>query len=121
MSHLNVICPENFDRILARFVEVQVTTLHELRSIVILILNKALSEPHYCGTYVKLIYYLRDAYPDFLPLPGRTSRRPQSFMTLLIDHIQDEFEKHLLMLQVPGDTDEQLQRKSRLRAMSNMK
>lgn len=116
---LNILCPENFDRLLARFQSIKVCDLSELRIVVSLTVEKALEELHYCETYVKLIYCLEDVYPEFSPLPG--SRRPQTFITLLKDKIQEVFEFTLPVLQAATTVDEQTHLDFKAKALANMK
>merc|ERR1712139_21910 len=98
-----MICPENFDRMISRFRDIQITSLEELRVLVRLVLNKALAEPHYLETHAKLVCCLEDMYPEFSPLPGSRSGRPQTFMTLFKDAVQEEFETTLCMLAADGN------------------
>jgi len=116
---LNILCPDNFDRLLARFQNIKVEDCNDLSIMVSLIVEKALEETHYCETYVKLIYCLEDAYPEFSPPSG--SRRPQTFITLLKDKIQAVFELTLPVLQAAAAVDKQTQEDMKAKALANMR
>jgi hypothetical protein len=92
---LNIICPDNFDRIVDRFKQTQIGSLADVRTVTHLFVDKALTEPRYCQTYARLVACVEGFFPEFPPIPERQSKRHQTFLTLLKDAVQEEFERNL--------------------------
>jgi len=88
-SLMNKVCPENIGTIAGRILELQVASTAELEVVIMLIMKKACSEPHYCETYADLVYNLKAEMPEF---PSPDGGKPISFKSTLLNCCQNEFE-----------------------------
>lgn len=123
-SWLNKIAPENFNRILGHFSQIDLGSSKDFELAIDLILDKVLTQPHYCETYCDLVYYLRQRFPE--PQPGDESGA-RTFRAIVVDICQREFEEHPTDKPISRGEDESKlefeERYSRIkkRALANMK
>lgn len=86
---LNKLTPEKFDRLLQQLLGV-ITTADILRQTIALVFENAVEQPTYCAMYADLCLQLSKELPSFPPPPG--GDRPVTFVQILLNTCQDEFE-----------------------------
>merc|ERR1719272_2642876 len=126
---LNKICPENKERIIERFAQIQIDNESEMEVLINIIFTKVMDDPHYCETYVDMIHALNKAYPEFPPTEEGDA--PKNFRRLLINMTQDKFED--LMAKIEDEASDEMKQnvgqedmtvlliKSKRQAMATMK
>jgi len=90
-SLLNKIAPDNLATIACKIGDTKVVSSEELKTVIALIMKKALAEPHYCETYADLVCRLMFEMPEF---PSESDGKPVTFKSILLIVTQDEY-KHL--------------------------
>ncbi|CAK0840644.1 unnamed protein product [Prorocentrum cordatum] len=102
-SLLNKICPDNCSVIASRIMtEAMVKTEDELKIVIHLIFQKALTEPHYCETYVELVHALKGEMPEF---PNPDGGKPLTFKAALLNVTQEEYESMTANTMQPTDEE----------------
>lgn len=114
---LNIAAPENFDRIVQRFREIDLSTAEELHLLVWLIFKKALMDPHHVETYARLVYSLENGFPEF---PTDGGGPPTTLLRALVEATQVEFET-LLITTDSEELSAKERSKLRDRGVANMK
>lgn len=125
-SLLNKVCPENVVTIAERIANTEVGTIEELESLITLVFDKALAEPHYCEAYADMIFVLQSRMPRF---PSEATGKPVTFRAALISKCQHEFESLSSRLAVDAeeiadldaDDAECLKKRKKGRVLANMK
>jgi len=100
-SLLNKICPDNLSKITNQLAKVELWTANELLEVIQIIFRKALDEPHYCPTYADMVNALQSRYPQFPP--EQEGDGPVTFLRVLLNTCQLEFERLPATLDVPVD------------------
>mmetsp|Transcript_10301 Transcript_10301/g.23178 ORF Transcript_10301/g.23178 Transcript_10301/m.23178 type:complete len:551 (+) Transcript_10301:73-1725(+) len=100
-SLLNKVCPENVATIVEKMGDMEVSDADDLEVMIQLIFKKAITEPHYCGTYADLVFSLKSVFPEF---PSEDCGSPVTFRSSVLNICQTEFEKVL----APVSTEEQV-------------
>jgi len=102
-SLLNKICPDNCSTIASRIAtEAMVRSEEELEIVIHLIFQKALTEPHYCETYVELVHDLKGEMPEF---PNPDGGKPLTFKAALLNVTQEEYESMTANTMQPTDEE----------------
>ncbi|GAX74020.1 hypothetical protein CEUSTIGMA_g1470.t1 [Chlamydomonas eustigma] len=86
---LNKLTPEKFERLLQQLLGV-ITTADVLRTTIAIVFENAVEQPTYCAMYADLCWQLSKELPSFPPPPG--SDKPLTFVQILLNTCQDEFE-----------------------------
>jgi len=122
---LNKICPENQQVIVEQLAQVVLENADELAQVIEIIFAKALDEPHYCKTYADMVNALKTRYPEFPPL--ESDEKPLTFVRVLLNTCQHEFERLLTTLapfedeNVAPEDIPAYKAKKKARALANMK
>jgi translation initiation factor 4G len=89
MSLLNKLCPENQEKILQRLVALEIDSADDLKTVISVLFQKALCDPHYCETFADVVFELSSRYPEF-PSATQLDDQPTSFASLLESSCQHE-------------------------------
>ncbi|XP_036408817.1 eukaryotic translation initiation factor 4 gamma 1-like [Megalops cyprinoides] len=88
-SILNKLTPEMFQQLAKQMTELTIDTAERLMGVVDIIFEKAISEPHFSGTYANMCHCLRE-----LNVPtGSNAGVTVNFRLLLLNRCRKEFEK----------------------------
>lgn len=85
---LNKLTPEKFDKLSRNLLNIGIDCKTILKGIIILIFEKAIDEPKYCGIYAQLCQKLSHEAPNF----DDPSTKSNTFLRLLLSKCQEEFE-----------------------------
>ncbi|XP_074555571.1 eukaryotic translation initiation factor 4G-like isoform X2 [Curcuma longa] len=85
---LNKLTPQNFEKLFAQVVEVNIDNLVTLTGVISQIFDKALMEPTFCEMYANFCFHLASALPDF-----NEANEKITFKRLLLNKCQEEFER----------------------------
>lgn len=89
-SILNTMCPKNWLTIVERLATISLDNVWDLELVISSIVQRVLSESHYCETYANMIFELCSRYPEFPPL--FEGEKPHTFKRILLDTCQNSFE-----------------------------
>ncbi|KAG6466072.1 eukaryotic translation initiation factor 4G-like [Zingiber officinale] len=85
---LNKLTPQNFEKLFAQVVEVNIDNLVTLTGVISQIFDKALTEPTFCEMYANFCFHLASKLPDF-----SEANEKITFKRLLLNKCQEEFER----------------------------
>lgn len=121
-SLLNKVCPENVGTIAEKIAAIEISNAEQLGTVIKLIFEKALVEPHYCETYSDLVFGLKAVFPEF---PSPTGGKPISFRSSVLTICQYEFEDLLQRFepenQVEAEDAAEVRKKCKDRLIANIK
>merc|ERR1712217_296964 len=98
---LNKISPDNQKVIVEQLADIDLYSAEELHLVIQIIFKKALDEPHYCETYADMVQNLKSRYPEFPP--EVEGEKPLSFVRVLLNTCQIEFENSPVALDPPAE------------------
>jgi len=104
---LNRISPKNQEIIVEQLADIELQSADELNTVIRVIFSKALDDPHYCATYADMVVSLKSRYPQFPP--AVENEKPHTFVRLLLNTCQEEFEN--LPITLDPSADEQVRQK----------
>lgn len=85
---LNKVTPEKFDKLSRNLINIGIDSKTILKGVIILIFEKAIDEPKYCGIYAQLCQRLSKDAPNF----DEPHTKTNTFLRLLLSKCQEEFE-----------------------------
>ncbi|KAG1679450.1 hypothetical protein FOA52_007742 [Chlamydomonas sp. UWO 241] len=120
---LNKLTPEKFERLLQQLLGV-ITTADVLKSTIATVFENAVEQPTFCAMYAELCQELAKELPSFPPPPGED--KPLTFITILLNTCQDEFEaseeqKEVMHNMTEADERELAERAVKKRTMGTMR
>jgi hypothetical protein len=97
-GHLDMITPENYERIRDQIIAIDFSNLSTLRGLVEQVVDKALGEPAFCEICAQLCFDLSQKLPEFPAIPpneetGDFGREKVTFRRELLNKLQVEFEE----------------------------
>eukprot|EP00245_Coleochaete_scutata_P017635 TRINITY_DN875_c0_g1_i1.p1 TRINITY_DN875_c0_g1~~TRINITY_DN875_c0_g1_i1.p1 ORF type:complete len:807 (-),score=197.56 TRINITY_DN875_c0_g1_i1:638-3058(-) len=124
---LNKLTPEKFEVLLEQLLEAGINSAPLLQSVISLVFDKAVLEPHFCPMYAELCVRLAEKLPEFPP--EKEDEKPITFRRILLNTCQEEFEgasamrEEVKSMTGPDQQAERLdkERKVKLRTLGNIK